>query len=65
MSRPVICTLCGSTTHDARSCRDGESGGRDARYDSRVEGRWIRCVSCNQFGHTMCQALPKLPLQKK
>jgi len=65
MAKPVICTHCGSTTHDARNCRDlssfSTSGKEMAVMDSKVAGPMVRCMSCNMFGHVMCQSLPPVP----
>lgn len=65
MAKPVICTHCGATTHDARNCRDISSFATvDKDFtaaDSKVAGPLVRCMSCNMFGHVMCQTLPPVP----
>eukprot|EP01032_Pedospumella_encystans_P013202 gene13202-15213_t len=65
MAKPVICTHCGSTTHDARNCRDITSFSTTDKevtgMDSKVAGPMVRCMSCNLFGHVMCQSLPPVP----
>lgn len=64
MAKPVICTNCGSTTHDVRQCRDTGSAyqAHVIASDSKVAGPLVRCMSCNQYGHVLCQALPPVPV---
>jgi hypothetical protein len=63
MSRPVICTNCGSNRHDIRGCRDLSVHYKSGMVipDSKVAGPLVRCMSCNKYGHVMCQSLPEIP----
>ena len=50
-----LCSICGSTRHTANRCAAGnaiEDGGHD--------GKHIKCMSCNEFGHAMCKQLPSV-----
>lgn len=65
MAKSVICTQCGSTTHDIRQCKELNDlehlthfNGQEGLYTSKVAGPLVRCMSCNHWGHVMCQALP-------
>ena len=63
MARPVICTNCGSNRHDIRGCRDTSRHFKPGFVipDSKVAGPMVRCMSCNTYGHAMCQPLPTIP----
>jgi hypothetical protein len=63
MAKPVICTNCGSPTHDIRNCRDATVHYKQGLTvpDSRVAGPKVRCMACNEYGHVMCQQLPPIP----
>jgi len=52
MAKAVICTHCGSMTHDIRQCREVEL--------CKVTGPLARCMSCDGWGHTMCTQLPAI-----
>jgi hypothetical protein len=63
MSRPVICTNCGSNRHDIRGCRELAAHYKPGLVipESKVAGPLVRCMSCNKYGHVMCQSLPEIP----
>lgn len=48
-SRAFICTLCASSTHDARNCLQIPE-----KAQARLEDSCIRCMRCNKLGHALC-----------
>lgn len=56
--KPVICFHCGSLNHDSFNCHELNNRERPSRYESLVEGPWIKCMTCNKQGHLMCNKMP-------
>jgi hypothetical protein len=63
MSKLVLCTNCGSTTHGLRGCMDATVHYKPGIVvpGSKVAGPMVRCMSCNKYGHVMCKPLPEIP----
>lgn len=49
-SRAFICTICASSTHDARNCLQVPE-----KAQARLEDSCIRCMRCNKLGHALCE----------
>lgn len=50
MQKAILCTLCGSSTHDNRHCHHQHP-------NDKVEGKHIRCMVCYKYGHASCVPL--------
>jgi hypothetical protein len=55
--RPIVCTLCGSRTHDKRFCRQ-DSVEAMRRVEEPPES--MVCLCCGKTGHSMCLSLPAM-----
>ena len=53
--RPILCTLCGSRSHDKRFCRM-TSVEAARKVEEPLEG--LICLCCGKVGHAMCLVLP-------
>lgn len=76
--RLQLCTICGRNSHNSSNCIEGTvpqilSPGQQHYYNDnnqnhstfRVEGPYIRCMSCNEEGHAMCSKFGTETLKDK
>lgn len=56
-TRVCICTACGYNTHETRNCPLDPAKKSD--YLKRLEHPRVRCMVCNNLGHSLCK--PVLP----
>eukprot|EP01038_Epipyxis_sp_PR26KG_P005193 gene5193-7227_t len=63
-SRAMICTECGSTHHFNKDCPDliyppnNDNEMISANDSKRLSDPFVRCMSCDLYGHLMCMKLP-------
>lgn len=64
-SRPILCTQCGSTTHDIRACLERDEGSRlrGRIQNNLVEDQFTRCMFCNKLGHALCLKMATKPVK--
>ena len=59
--KPTICFQCGSMHHDLMSCYEFLHQEKSSKYESLIEGPWVKCMNCFKSGHCMCHKIQPLP----